>query len=63
MARPKKTAEMEVVFANLKSATFAELQNVIEYCNKELAKKKAAELEEKKAQLEALKAEIAELEK
>lgn len=28
MARPKKSAEMEVVFNNLKSATFEELQQL-----------------------------------
>lgn len=63
MARPKKSAEMEVVFANLKSATFEELQQVIEKATSLLAEKKAEQLSAKKKQLEALKAEIAELEK
>lgn len=63
MARPKKTAEMEVVFANLKSASFAELQQVKEQCEKLMEAKKAMEIEAKKAEIAKLQKELAELEK
>lgn len=63
MARPKKTAEMEVVFANLKTATYNELVAVKEKCEKLIAEKKASEIEAKRKQIEMLKAELAELEK
>lgn len=63
MARPKKTAEMEVVFNNLKSATFDELKQVIATCEKLIEAKKAAEIEAKKKQIEMLQAELAELQK
>lgn len=63
MARPKKSAEMEVVFNNLKSATFEELQQVKEKCEALMATKKAEAIKAKEAQIEALKAELAELKK
>lgn len=63
MARPKKTAEMEVVFNNLKNATYDELVSVKAECEKLIDKAKKAEIEAKKAEIEKLKKELAELEK
>lgn len=58
MARPKKTAEMEVVYSNLKSATIYELNQVIAECNKLIEAKKQAEIKAKEKQIEDLKAEL-----
>ena len=58
MARPKKTAEMEVVYNNLKSATIYELNQVIAECNKLIEAKKQAEIKAKEKQIEDLKAEL-----
>lgn len=63
MARPRKSAEMEVVFNNLKSATFEELQQVKEKCEAMMAAKKAEAIKAKEAQIEALKAELEALKK
>lgn len=62
MARPKKSA-MEVVFNNLKSATFEELNQVKEKCEALMKAKKAEAIKEKEAQIEALKAELEALKK
>ena len=63
MARPKKSAEMEVVFNNLKSATFEELNQVKEKCEALMDAKKAEAIKEKEAQIEALKKELEALKK
>lgn len=63
MARPKKSAEMEVVFNNLKSATFEELKQVKEKCEALMEAKKAEAIKEKEAQIEALKKELEALKK
>lgn len=63
MARPKKSAEMEVVYSNLKSATVYQLNQVKAECDKLIKAKKAAEIEEKKKQIEVLKAELEALKK
>lgn len=63
MARPKKSAEMEVVFNNLKSATFEELNQVKEKCEALMEAKKAEAIKEKEAQIEALKKELEALKK
>jgi hypothetical protein len=47
MARPKKRAEMEVVYSNLKSATIYELNQVIAECEKLIEAKKASESKRK----------------
>ncbi len=58
MARPKKRAEMDVVYNNLKSATIYELNQVIAECNKLIEAKKQAEIKAKEKQIEDLKAEL-----
>lgn len=58
MARPKKRAEMEVVYSNLKSATIYELNQVIAECEKLIEAKKASEIEAKEKQIEDLKKEL-----
>ena len=58
MARPKKRAEMDVVYNNLKSATIYELNQVIAECNKLIEAKKQAEIKAKEKQIENLKAEL-----
>lgn len=58
MARPKKTAEMEVVYSNLKSATVYQLNQVKAECNKLIEAKKQAEIKAKEKQIEDLKAEL-----
>lgn len=58
MARPKKRAEMEVVYSNLKSATIYELNQVIAECEKLIKAKKQAEIEAKEKQIEDLKKEL-----
>lgn len=63
MARPKKSAEMEVVFNNLKSATFEELKSVKEKCEALMEAKKAEAIKEKEAQIEMLKKELEALKK
>ena len=63
MARPKKSAEMEVVFNNLKSATFEELNQIKEKCEALMKAKKAEAIKEKEAQIEALKKELEALKK
>lgn len=58
MARPRKTAEMEVIYSNLKSATIAELNQVIEKCNDLIKAKKQAEIEAKEEQIKNLQKEL-----
>lgn len=58
MARPKKRAEMDVVYNNLKTATIYELNQVIAECNKLIEAKKQAEIKAKEKQIEDLKAEL-----
>lgn len=63
MARPKKSAEMEVVFNNLKSATFAELQQVKELCEKLMNAKKQEEIEATEKEIAELQKKLQELKK
>lgn len=63
MARPKKRAEMDVVYSNLKSATIYELNQVIAECDKLIEAKKQAEIKAKEKQIEDLKAELEALKK
>lgn len=65
MARKPKdrTAEVQAVFDGLQYCTPAQLREVIEKSNKLIDAKKDAEIEAKKKQIEALQAELAELEK
>lgn len=53
MARPKKSAQMEIVLDNLKVMTYAEIEQLIAKATAMLDKKKAE-------QIEALETEIAE---
>lgn len=63
MARPKKTAEMEVVFNNLKNATYDELVSVKAECEKLIEKAKVAQIEATEKQIKALQSKLAELKK
>ncbi|MDE6556890.1 MAG: hypothetical protein K2K55_08015 [Duncaniella sp.] len=63
MARTKKSAEMETVISNLKSATFAELQQVKELCEKLMNAKKQEEIEATEKQIKELQSKLAELKK
>jgi len=65
MARTKKdrTTEIQAVYDGLQFCNIQQLNEIIEKANKLIAAKKQSEIEAKKKQIEALKAELAELEK
>lgn len=65
MARTKKdrSTEVEAVFAGLPYCNATQLKEVIAKANTLLDKAKEAEIEAKKKQIEALQAELAELQK
>ncbi len=63
MARPKKSAEMEVVFANLKNATYEELVAVKNECDKLIEKAKDAQIKATEEQIAELQAKLKELKK
>lgn len=61
--RKPRTEEVKSVFANLKHCNTKELQQVIDKATAMIDGVRNAEIEAKKAQIETLKAELAELEK
>ena len=63
MARPRKTAEMEIVFNNLKNATYEELVAVKTECEKLIGKAKEAQIVATENQIKALQSKLAELKK
>lgn len=63
MPRKKKTAEIQIIFDNLKYATYIELKSIKEHIEKQMKTKKEEAIKEKEEEIEALKKELEKLKK